>query len=355
MSANKVKGSDDMNLNERKIKILQAIIDDYVETAEPVGSRTIAKKYDLGISSATIRNEMADLEELGFIIQPHTSSGRIPSDKGYRLYVDQMMEYKELSKDKTHIIEQILANNINKIDFLMQETAKILSLLTNYTTLVSQPQIQKTKLKHIQLIPLDEKSVILIVVTDGNLVRNHVLNMNEQANQETLYVLSNMLNQHLQGLTMEQINLPLIQSLKQQMGAYEELLSPVLDAIAETIQSAQNADVYMSGATNMLSCPEFSDIVKAKALFHTLEEKEILAALLAQNTKQGIQVTIGDENEIQEVKACSIITTSYQLGSNVIGNIGIIGPTRMDYGKVVSVLSYITKNLDEVLRRLSGG
>lgn len=344
-----------MHLNERKIKILQAIIQDYVSTAEPVGSRTISKKYDLGISSATIRNEMADLEELGLIMQPHTSAGRIPSDKGYRLYVDQLMEHKKLSSEQAQRMQETLEQNIHKIDTLMQETAKLLSFYTNYTTIVSEPQNNKTKLKHMQFIPLDDKSVILVIVADGNMVKNHMLNMPTPTNQDTLYQLSNMLNQHLQGLTLEQINLPLIQTLKQKMGSSGEILGAVLDAIAQTIETVDASEVYLSGTTNILAYPEFSDVLKAKALFHTLEEKQMLNALLSQNKSQGIQITIGDENSIHEVKECSVITAIYTIGENTHGTIGIIGPTRMDYEKVVSTLSYLIKNLDLVLKRLSGG
>ncbi|NLK21539.1 MAG: heat-inducible transcription repressor HrcA [Epulopiscium sp.] len=344
-----------MILDERKIKILDAIIKDYILTGEPVGSRTISKKYELGVSSATIRNEMSDLEEYGFIVQPYTSAGRIPSDKGYRLYVDQLMECKAISDDRLIMFEKMLESKIHKIDSLIREVAKLLSLFTNYTSMISAPQIQKTRLKHMQLIPLDSNSVILIIVTDANIITNNVIQMDMAADQDTLNKLSVMLNDYLRGLTIEQINLPLIQELKVKMGIYGEIVSPILDVIAKSIKSKITPEVYLSGAINMLDFPEFSDIVKAKQLFNTLEENDFLASILLKNPSDGIKITIGEENEVDEIKNCSLITASYEIGGKSVGTIGIIGPTRMEYGKVVSTLSYISKNLDKLLKKFSDG
>lgn len=344
-----------MILDERKIKILEAIIKDYVVTGEPVGSRTISKKYELGVSSATIRNEMSDLEEWGFIMQPHTSAGRIPSDKGYRLYVDQLMECKAINDNKIQMIEGLLQQKIDQIDSLMKEVAKLLSLFTNYTSMISSPQIQKTKLKHMQLIPLDLTSIILIVVTDANIVTNNVIKMDIPADQETLNKLSAMLNESLKGLTMEQINLPLIQELKIKMGIYGEIVNPILDAVAQTIHSKITPEIYLGGAMNMLDFPEFSNIHKAKQLFHTLEEKDMLISILSKNPSSGIHITIGRENELDEIKNCSLITTSYDINGRKVGRIGIIGPTRMEYEKVVSILSYLSNNMDKLLKKIFDG
>lgn len=344
-----------MILDDRKIKILHAIIKDYILTGEPVGSRTISKKYELGVSSATIRNEMSDLEEWGFIIQPHTSAGRIPSDKGYRLYVDQLMEHLSINEVNMQIIDQLLQQKVDQIDILMKEVAKLLSLYTNYTSIVSSPVIHKTKIKHMQLIPLDAHSIILIIVTDANLVTNNVIKMDIPADQNTLNKLSAMLNDSLKGLTMEQINLPVIQELKVKMGIYGEIVNPIFDAVAKTIQTKITPEVYLSGTMNMLDFPEFSDIVKAKQLFHTLEEKDLLMSILTKNASKGINITIGEENEIEEIKNCSLITASYEIGGRKVGTIGIIGPTRMEYEKVVSILSYISSNMDKLLNNNSDG
>lgn len=344
-----------MILDGRKIKILDAIIRDYILTGEPVGSRTISKKYELGVSSATIRNEMSDLEEWGFIIQPHTSAGRIPSDKGYRLYVDQLMEHKSINKNKIQMIENLLQQKVDQIDSLMKEVAKLLSLFTNYTSMISSPKIEKTKIKHMQLIPLDMNSVILIIVTDANIVTDNVIKMDIPADINTLNKLSNMLNESLKGLTMEQINLPLIQELKIRMGIYGEIVNPILDVVAQTIHIKTTPEVFLSGAMNMLDFPEFNDVVKMKQLFNTFEEKDILISILSKNKSNGISITIGEENEIEEIKNCSIITASYDISGINVGTIGIIGPTRMEYEKVVSLLSYISNNMDKLLKKISDG
>lgn len=344
-----------MILNERKIKILQAIINDYIETAEPVGSRTIAKKYDLGISSATIRNEMSDLEEMGYIIQPHLSAGRIPSDKGYRLYVDELMTYKQLDNNKVKILEEIIENSINKIDSLMKETAKALAELTNYTAISSKPNINKTKIKHIQLIPLDDNSIILVSVTDTNVIQNHIINVTKAPENNDLIKISNLLNQHFCGLTIEEINLPLIQKLKEQMGDYNQILETILDCITDAVQRANETEISLSGAKNILEYPEFNDISKAKILFQTLEEKNILNSIINSQAIGKIQITIGDENNISEIKECSIVKTTYTIGDKQIGTIGILGPKRMNYSQVVSMLACISKNIDDVLKKISGG
>lgn len=344
-----------MVLSERKIKILQAIINDYINTAEPVGSRTIAKKYNLGVSSATIRNEMSDLEEMGLIIQPHSSAGRVPSVKGYRLYVDELMQYKKLDEHKIKILEEIIESSINKIDYLMKETAQALAELTNYTAITSKPGISKTKLKHMQLIPLDENSIILVSVTDTNVVQNHIINVAKSPSNETLLKLSEIINQHLVGLTIEQINLPVIQNLKNQLGNYNEILNPILECITDAVNRADETEISLSGAKNMLEYPEFNDVSKAKILFKTLEQKKILNEIVNTESIGKIQITIGDENGIDEIKECSIIKTTYTIGNAEIGTIGILGPTRMDYAQVVSMLSYINKNINEVIKRISGG
>lgn len=344
-----------MVLNERKIKILQAIIDDYIQTAEPVGSRTIAKKYDLGISSATIRNEMSDLEDLGFIVQPHLSAGRIPSDKGYRLYVDKLMQYKQLEDYKIKMLEEIIENGINKIDYLMAETAKALSILTNYTSIVCKPNASRTKIKHVQLVPLDENSIIFVSATDTNVVQHHILKVLSVPDENVLMKLSGVLNQNLVGLSLEDITLPIINRLKQQMGNYNEILNPILDSITEAVSKADDMEIKLSGTKNILEFPEFNDISKAKILFKTLEEKDTLNEIVNKEGIGKIQISIGDENSIDEIKECSIIKTTYAIGDKEIGTIGILGPTRMDYAQVVSILTYISKNIDEVLKRIASG
>ena len=349
------KGAVFMFLNERKIKILDAIINDYIHTAEPIGSRTIAKKYDLGISSATIRNEMSDLEDMGFIIQPHASAGRVPSDKGYRLYVDRLKPYRELTKDETAYLRQTVHDNISQMDFLMKETAKAISLLTNCTAIISEPHISKTLVKHIQLAPLDEKSIVLLLITDSNVVKNQIVQVGEFLDYQTLLNLTAIINANLQGLSIEEIDSNLVQHIQNSCGVMGKHILPIVKSIQSTVRHEDDLQVYTSGVKNILGFPEFSDLDKARALFQTLEEKTMLINLLGEPEDNKIQITIGDENQLQEMKGCSIIKTAYVLGDKAHGAVGLIGPTRMDYLEVTSVLNGIVKNINAAIEALTDG
>lgn len=344
-----------MILNNRKIQILEAIVNDYIATGEPIGSRTIAKKYDLGISSATIRNEMSDLEELGLIEQPHTSSGRVPSDKGYRLYVDRLMNYRELTKEETRFLQDIIANNINHIDYLMQQTAKALVQLTSYTAVVTEPKTVQTFVKHVQLVPLDEHSVIAVIVTDAKLIKNHVINVITMPSCDKLNAISSKINDLYDKYSIETISEIAKNNLYANFGDDENLIRSVFIAMYETLKEEESVNYYTSGVNNILDFPEFSDLEKAKNIFRTLEEKEMVINLLGGNEENDnpIQILIGGENNIEQLKNCSIIKTRYHLG-NAEGTLGIIGPTRMDYSQTVSILNGIVKNINEVIKALSG-
>ncbi len=344
-----------MALNDRKIQILQAIINNYIETAEPVGSRTIAKKYNLGISSATIRNEMSDLEEMGFILQPHASSGRIPSDMGYRLYVDHLMQKKELGEEEQRYLQSIISRDISQIDFLMEETAKALSILTNYTTIISEPKGQRTRIKQIRLLPLDSASVLLVIATEGNFIKNHVIKMGCVPSEEKIFGIGICLNRLLQGCALREIDTPLVARMQEELWEYRELLPPILKAIETTMRSAEKVQLHMSGTKNILAFPEFADIQKAKSLFQALEEKDVLVTLLEESKNNDLQVLIGSENTVQSMQDCSVITATYKMGDNTRGTIGIVGPTRMDYSQVISVLNGMVQNIEKVLKNLSDG
>lgn len=344
-----------MPLNDRKIKILQAIINDYIMTAEPVGSRTIAKKYDLGISSATIRNEMSDLEDMGFIIQPHASAGRIPSDLGYRLYVDQLMQQKELGAEQQQFLQDVVSRNISRIDYLMEETAKAVSMLTNYTTIISEPVFKRTKLKQIRLLPLDAYSMMLIIATEGNCITNHVIPVGVLPKEEKVFEMGARINEILQGRTLTDIDGAVVAQLRKELQEYEGILPQLLSALEETMRSAENVQVHLCGAKNILGFPEFSDLKKAKSLFQSLEERDVLVTLLGEGTDNEMQILIGSENNVQSLKDCSIITTTYKMGDNTTGTIGILGPTRMDYSQVVSVLNGMVGNIEKVLKSITNG
>ncbi|MDR1689057.1 MAG: heat-inducible transcriptional repressor HrcA [Clostridiales bacterium] len=342
-----------MVLNDRKIKILEAIINDYVATAEPIGSRTIVKKYDLGISSATVRNEMSDLEDLGLIIQPHASSGRIPSDKGYRLYVDSLMRYRELTDEEGSFLRDIISNNINQIDYLMKETAKAISVLTNYTAIISEPQVKTAKIRHIQLVPFDDKSIIAVIVTDTKTVKNIAVNLEEATDSKTLSDISLVLNSQITGVSG--LDLKITENLLNKFPGSERIVTKVLNALIMEFQEDEDVQIYTSGTKNILAFPEFSNIERAKEIFQALEEKRLLVTLLGQTATEDIEIVIGDENNIEQMKNCSIIKANFHIGGKKAGGIGIIGPTRMDYSQVASILNGIVKRINGALKALSGG
>ena len=339
-----------MELDERKWTILKAIIQTYLQTGEPVGSRTISKMPGLNLSSATIRNEMSDLEELGLIIQPHTSSGRIPSDKGYRLYVDRLMEEKEAEVSQ---MKQLMISRQDKMELLLKQIVRYLAVNTNYATMITSPQYHLTKLKFIQLSIVDEGQILATVVAEGNVVKNRIIHMQHGLTRDQVLQLNIQLNSRLNGLTIEQINLGTISKLKQEAGIQSDLISQVLDAVADAISQEEDVEVYTSGATNIFKYPELaSDTDKASGLIHAFEEKHPLLSLMdREESCTGIQVSIGSELQNEEMKDCSVVTASYDLGDGMYGRIGIVGPKRMDYDKVVGILKDLTGQLDVVYRQ----
>ena len=336
-------------LDERKVKILEAIIRTYLETGEPVGSRTISKYTDLNLSSATIRNEMSDLEELGYLTAPHTSAGRIPSDQGYRFYVDHFLKSKdkEISDMKEFVIE-----HTEKMEKVLKQVAKVLAQTTNYATMISSPNYNANKVKFIQLSQLDENQLLAVIVMETNIVRNKIIPLREPLDNETMLKLNVLLNSTLNGLSIPQINLGTISKMKEQAGDHSDIVGVVLDAVAESI-SQEELEIYTSGATNIFKYPELSDSRKASELIYTLEEKQQLSDSLSSETETGIQVYIGNESPIQTMKDCSVVTATYELSEGVKGTVGIIGPKRMDYEKVMDSLKELKTQLDGILKKPS--
>ena len=341
-----------MQMDDRKWTILQAIIKTYLETGEPVGSRTISKYPDLNLSSATIRNEMSDLEEMGYILQPHTSAGRIPSDAGYRFYVDRMMEDKD--REVTEM-KELMIQRQDKMELLLKQVVKVLAANTNYATMISGPQYHQTKLKFIQLSVVSPSQILAVIVAEGNVVKNKMINMEHGLDQETILKLNILLNSSLNGLTIEQINLATISKLKEEAGIHSELVSRVLDTVAEAISQKEDVEIYTSGATNFFRYPELSDSEKASELISAFEEKHPLASLMdgpePETDEHGIQVYIGQETPVPTMKDCSVVTASYDLGDGMYGRIVIVGPKRMDYDRVVGVLKNLTQQLDELFKK----
>ena len=342
-----------MELDERKKKILKAVIANYLETGEPVGSRTISKYTDLNLSSATIRNEMADLEELGYIVSPHTSAGRVPTDKGYRFYVDNLMEEKEEIEE----VKSSLLERVDRMELMLKQVAKVLAYNTNYATMVTAPNYRKT-VKFIQLSQVDLDNLLAVIVVEGNIIKNQMIRVNVPLDNEDVLKFNILLNTFLQGAALEDINLEMIQAMKKQAGDYEVILDQIFQGIVEAIHEANELEIYTSGATNILKYPELGDISKTSELLEAFEDKNELSHLLEKTinseNEEGIQVYIGDETPVQNMKDCSLVTATYKMPEGATGTIGIIGPKRMDYKKVVSTLKNLTIELDDIFKKGKG-
>ncbi len=342
-----------MQLDERKKKILHAIVRNYLETGEPVGSRTISKYTDLNLSSATIRNEMADLEEMGLIIQPHTSAGRIPSDQGYRVYVDEMLAEKEQEVEN---MKEMLLDKEEKLEKLLKQVAKTLAVDTNYASMISAPMIQRNKLKFVQISRVDEEHLLTTIVIEGNVIKNRMIEVEQELAESEMLKLNILLNTRLSGLSIENINLGLIAAMKQEAGMHGEVLARIIDVVAEAVTEDEDLQIYTSGANNIFRYPELADKEKASDLITTFEDKSDLTSLV-ENTLQtstedtGIQVYIGNESPVQSMKDCSVVTATYDLGGGMRGTVGIIGPKRMDYDKVVGTLKNMMRALDDLYKK----
>ena len=341
-----------MELDERKVTILKAIIKNYMDTGEPVGSRSISKYIDSKWSSATIRNEMSDLEEMGYIIQPHTSAGRIPSDKGYRFYVDQILQEKDSEVTE---IQKLMIQRVDRLELVLKQLAKLLAKDTNYAALISGPQYHRNKLKFIQLSKVDVHKLLIVTVVEGNLIKNSIVNIQEEISDEELLNLNILLNSSLNGLTIEEISLGVISRMKEQAGPHSQVVDLVLNEVADAIKAdEEDLQIYTSGATNIFKYPELSDNQKASQLLSTLEHtenlQELVDAVNENENENGIQVYIGDESPVKGMADCSVVTANYDLGDGIRGTIGIIGPKRMDYRKVLKTLRNLMTQLDATFK-----
>ncbi len=340
-----------MHIDDRKLKILQAVIADYISTAQPIGSRTIAKKYKLGISSATIRNEMSDLEEMGFLEQPHTSAGRIPSERAYRLYVDRLMQTKNLPREQQEIIIRELGNRIDEIETIIRKTARILSQLTKYTSLVMNSHLDDCRLRHIHFIALDSDSLVAVIVTDSGIVKNTIIKTADTVTPDYLESLTRAVNEKFRGTTMEELN-RCIQSEDYKRLAYRyKLLDNLIPLLLDNLEEIRSDEVYADGMSNLFNFPEYSDVAKAKNLLELIEEKEQLMSIINRIGGKGVIVSIGSELDNICMKDCSLVTATYMTGEKEIGRIGIIGPTRMEYERVVAVLQFMTDYITNIIGR----
>lgn len=342
-------------LDERKLRILRAIIDDYIDSAEPIGSRHLARKHDMGISSATIRNEMSDLEEMGFLEQPYTSAGRIPSDKGYRLYVDQLMNVQELSLQDLHQISKGLEQKIGELSELIQQASSIVSKITNYTSVAVSPRMSSSIVKAVQIVPVELGRALVIVVTNAGIIRNTLVNIPFDVLPDYLIIFSIYINNKLKGLTLSKITPKLLKEIEIELNTDPRLIAPVLDGVIECIAQIDKPEYYLDGSVNIFNYPEFQDIQKAQKFLHTIEKKETLNEIVnSMYSDSGLIIKIGSENHIEGMEDCSLLMTTYSVGDEVIGTIGVIGPTRMNYSKVVTSLNYICKKINYELNNLLG-
>lgn len=342
-------------LNERKRAILKSIIDDYVQSAQPVGSRTIARKHELGLGSATIRNEMADLEELGYITQPHTSAGRIPSDKGYRFYVENLMQIHSLAQEEIAKIKKAMDDRIEELDQLVKRASVIISNITGYTSVVMTPLLTRAIIKSVQLLVVDDKRILVVVVAGGGVVQNKLVKHDSVINEVSLSRLTQVLNVIMVGKTIDQITMPMMIELQREIQVPAEVISPVVEAVEDCVRKIESTDVYLEGITNILNHPEFSDLLKAREILELLKEEDVISTLVRSAVhKQKFDFKIGSENQINQMKDLSVITTVYGSEGKNLGAIGVIGPTRMAYGKVVSAIQYISELLNREITRIFG-
>ena len=342
-----------MDLTERKLKILQAVIADFVRTAEPIGSRTISKNYSLG-SPATIRNEMSDLEEMGYLTHPHTSSGRVPSEKAYRLYVNEMMKKKELSQAEKDAIASELYQNVNELDSLIERAAHVLSEITNLTAFALSPGKEQDKLKYINLLPVDDYAVVLMLVSDSGKVSNTVVRLKAPASEDTLRILAKNMTYNYSGKTLsEALKLDIIENFRADAEAMSMFENSIAPSFIRTLEDMLNVNLYMDGLTNIFALPEYNDIEKARTFFEMINRKaDITQKLISRG--DGVEITIGRENQDADLSECSVITATYHVDGRLVGKLGVIGPTRMKYDEVTSVVEYLTDNISKAFMLTEG-
>ena len=337
-----------MELDARKLGILKAIIDEYILSASPVGSRSISKHEGFSLSSATIRNEMADLEELGYLEQPHTSAGRIPSDKAYRLYVDQMMQKAALSDDEIKLIRTHMSAKLDEVETVMQQTAQALSAVTHYTAMIMSPMLAANRLRHIQIVPLREGRALVVIVTTAGFARDAIIRVPDEITTVELEQISRMLTERFYDCRMDHIGERISRDMVGELSNRKAFLCSIVEAIERKMEP-DAPNVQLSGATNILHYPEYSDVNKAKSFLAAVEGRSLLYDLLKRASKLEFSITIGAENQDELLKDCSIVTATYQIGDEPLGSFGIIGPTRMNYSKVISVLEFMRMSLSEIM------
>lgn len=337
-------------MDQRKRRILHAITEDYIASAEPVGSRTIARKYQLGVSPATIRNEMADLEEAGYLEQPHTSAGRIPSDKGYRYYVDALLDPVGPSEaERRWMIEEIVTR-VHAVEDLIHRTARMLSFLTQYTSFVVTPRVTESVCRHFQLISLDPAHLLVVLVIEPGFVQNRIVEIDSPIEPQELTRLNAFLSERLRGVTISDVTATLVSELREVIST-SALFETVMELLSTGLDSSREERLFIEGATNIFEHPEFHDVERARAVLALFDERDSIYDMInaVMGRSSGVAVTIGRENVREEMQECSIVTATVSMNGRVIGSLGLLGPTRMNYARVLGVLEFVSDGLSEII------
>jgi len=335
-----------MDLNDRKLKILQAIVADFISTSEPVGSRTLSKRLDLDLSPATIRNEMSDLEDMGYLTHPHTSAGRVPSDKAYRLYVDKLMDASDLPDENKQQIEEKLSKDAEELDQTVEHAAHLLSEMTNLVSFAITPNRSESKINYINFLPVDANTVVLMIVCEDGKVTNSAIKLNCEYNEEQLTLMSKVMTHNFKGKTISAVLTANIADLfEDDMKALSSMRGSVVPSFMRTLEKMLNVDLYMDGYSNIFALPEYNDVNKAKEFLNTVTNKDEFTNVLV-NRDNGLTITIGDENS-PDLSDCALITADYKVNGKMVGRLGVIGPKRMKYDEVTSVIKYVTENLSQ--------
>lgn len=338
-------------MEERKRMVLRAVVDDYVATAEPVGSRTIARKYGLGVSPATIRNEMADLEEQGYLEQPHTSAGRVPSSKGYRYYVDYLLSEERLDEGERVRLRAALAQHAHETAALLQHAVRLLSAASGYLVMISGPDLARSTCRFMQFVPLRPGRAFLVLVTENGLARNMLVELDERVTADELRQASEALSQRFRGWALRDVEEALASGMLGDLGRYREVLARAVVTLCQQIEADDRHQVYLGGATNLLKQPEFRDVDKVWTLLNALEEGEVGYELLHGWSRDDgdVMVAIGEELGLDAVRMCSLVSGGYRLCERPVGRIGVLGPSRMDYARVRALVEEVTRGLTEIL------
>ncbi|MCX7614444.1 MAG: heat-inducible transcriptional repressor HrcA [Clostridiales bacterium] len=341
-----------MELSERKKRILKAIVDDYIASAEPVGSKSITLRPELNFSSATIRNEMAELEEMGYLEKPYTSSGRIPSPMGYRLYVNELMSEYRLSMQEIMDVKKALTLRVQELDRLISEAGRLISDFTNHTTVATSPRSERILIRRIDIVPVDSYSFVIILVTSAGIVHNKLIRLSTAISEEDFESLGLALNHSFSGVVLSQISKNQLEALLPMFRDKNMLFSEIAIFLSEVIEEQKGQDVYLGGASRLLIHPEYHDVEKAHRLLDYISDRRNMTSLKIPEEPESVNITIGPENGVEPLNNASVVYTTYKLGDGIQGVIGIIGPTRMDYSKIAARLKYFSSNFNKLLSEL---